>query len=385
MLWIPKSPAIVVLLCFILCFGCVVTIDASDQIDDGETQQQPVRERIRNGLPEKSTEFVSTFSCHNIDTSQYDDTFFRWVVAGRHTTWLAGWEVVVPNYSSDTNITYNDNSSSEKEKDRFYARVFELLNWSRQHRLLPRLIGVEKVCHKGMEIDFQNEVRVNSKDGGASFNSDAPNKPNAFIPSDTWGNLWTTCKQKLDYTARVSSSCLDVPGVVVANTNPPLKVNNPCQLEYRMVDGAHRLCLRKYLLSLLSGELIGLQNTLVEKQTFNVNDAAKVPSIDELQSQIKQKKKLIYQYSHGSFFVLNQTTFESMLTNSDPYTSWLTNENVMKDITPELKLDWKRWMGEVMESVREKKERMLAELSDSTIDYGGIDTSSDIHREDGEL
>ena len=78
-------------------------------------------------------------------------------------------------------------------------------------------------------------------------------------------------------------------------------------------------------------------------------------------------------------------TFESMLTNSDPYTSWLTNENVMKDITPELKLDWKRWMGEVMESVREKKERMLAELSDSTIDYGGIDTSSDIHREDGEL
>eukprot|EP01082_Thalassiosira_pseudonana_P000849 g577.t1 g577 contig10:322776-323468(-) len=55
-------------------------------------------------------------------------------------------------------------------------------------------------------------------------------------------------------------------------------------------------------------------------------------------------------------------TFESMLTNSDPYTSWLTNENVLKDITPELKLDWKRWMGEVMVSVREMKENMLVDL-----------------------
>jgi hypothetical protein len=75
-----------------------------------------------------------------------------------------------------------------------------------------------------------------------------------------------------------------------------------------------------------------------------------------------KRKTLIHQYSHGCFFVLNQMTFESMLTNSDPYTSWLTNENVMKDITPELKLDWKRWMGEVMVSVREMKESMLADL-----------------------
>ena len=60
----------------------------------------------------------------------------------------------------------------------------------------------------------------------------------------------------------------------------------------------------------------------------------------------------------------------------------LRNENVMKDITPELKLDWKRWMG----GERARDEGEYASGSpDSTIDDGSIDTSSDMHRQDGDL
>ena len=112
-----------------------------------------------------------------------------------------------------------------------------------------------------------------------------------------------------------------------------------------MVDGAHRLCLRKYLLTLLHGELMELHEKNISTE-----------SNDRLSLQIQQKQQLINQTTYGYFLVLDHTTFLSMLINSDPHKSWAkSKEYLMKDITHDVQLDWQQWMERVMDHVEEMK------------------------------
>ena len=121
-----------------------------------------------------------------------------------------------------------------------------------------------------------------------------------------------------------------------------------------MVDGAHRMCLRKYLLTLLTGELAELEE-LVKGATYKT-------STDNIYSQIQQKQRLINQTTHGLFLVMNQTTFQTMLMSSDPHTSWAKNkEHLMIDITKEVQVDWKKWMGRVMDRVWQSKNESWGE------------------------
>lgn len=220
-----------------------------------------------------------------------------------------------------------------------YARVFDMLNWSRERRLLPVPVDVTSICHKGMGMQTEGSDDCN-----------IPAKPNVHIPTDTWTSLWSSCSKQL-LSTRSSSSCIDVPGVVVRNPDPPLKPNNPCSLEYRMVDGAHRMCLRKYLLALLKGEAIEL-----ETQLKGGLHSTPISNGESIKREIERKQALIDQSARGMYLVLNQTTFESMLMNSRPQESWArSKEHLMKGITQELRLDWKGWMGDVMDEVSKSK------------------------------
>jgi len=218
-----------------------------------------------------------------------------------------------------------DNASDDDigaEDKKYYARVFDLLNWSMENNLLPVPIDITSICHKGMETHYKNT-----------------NSASDINPTETWPNLDEICHKKLHSASRISASCIEIPGIIVITPHPPLKVNNPCRLQYRMVDGAHRICLRKYLLTLLTQELEELE------QEPGTHD-------NSLQLQIQEKQKLINQASTGFFLVMNQTTFQSMLMSSDPRMSWAkSNEHLMKDVTEELQLKWKQWMSRVMNHV----------------------------------
>ena len=283
-------------------------------------------------LPKTAADFFSSHSCNkdmvlkSLEINEEDDAFFRWVLSARHTTWQPGWEVAIPRYNN-TMPTMTDT-----EGEKYYARVFDLLNWSRNQNLLPVQVSISSICHKGMETQYDKNVHQKNW----ASNNNLPAKPNAFIPVEMWSNLWNTCHKQLSSTSRTSSSCIDIPGIIVANPSPPWKPNNPCSLEYRMVDGAHRKCLRQYLLALLTGEL---------------NELEESPSSKFINDKIQQKQSLIKQTSrHGLFLVLNQSTFESMLMSSDPHTTWAkTKELLMKDVPEETKLEWRKWMERVMD------------------------------------
>ena len=280
-------------------------------------------------LPQTSIDFQNAFVCAKHDVAKrIDDGFNQWVISARHTTWTEGWELPFESYLKSHLIASEPNG-------RYYARVFDLLNWLRLQNLRPQWIPVDKVCHKGMEVMF-----------GFTSNiiGNPPKKPNIHITNDTWDTLWTTCHKQLNAQQRISTSCIDIPAVVVVNPDPPIKVNNPCQYEFRMVDGAHRLCLRKYLLSLYEGEMLEYQSQL------SLMDA-KVDSPDktQIQSQIAELQLKIDRARQAPFFILNQTTFESMITDVDPHKTWARDERtLMKDITTDLKNDWIHWMERVM-------------------------------------
>mmetsp|Transcript_15298 Transcript_15298/g.33366 ORF Transcript_15298/g.33366 Transcript_15298/m.33366 type:complete len:325 (-) Transcript_15298:597-1571(-) len=297
-------------------------------------------------LPKSSEDFFASFTCNSVHDSDSNlneegDPFFRWVLPARHTTWHPGWEVA-------PRPTGNVTGKGELH----YARVFDLLNWSRKHNLLPVPVDISSICHKGMEAQFVNGI------GSWTDENSVPPTPNEFISNEIWSTLWNTCHKQLLSTTRISSSCIDVPGLLVRNPSPPWNVNNPCHLEYRMVDGAHRICLRKYLSTLLSGELAELEE-LAKRE----NREAFANSV---MAQIRHKQRLVNQTTRGPFLVMNQTAFLSMLMTSDPYTSWAKDkENLMKDATGELLLEWKKWMLRVMDRVGViKNEHCESECSD---------------------
>jgi len=284
-------------------------------------------------LPKSSTDFFASYTCSNTEEiisldNEADGSFFRWVLAARHTAWHSGWEVAMPHFNNSSN-------NVGMEDDKYYARVFDLLNWSMKHNLLPVPIDISSICHKGMETQYSNGISLSNVN-----------------PTEKWPSLDETCHKQLLSASRISSSCIDIPGIIVTNPNPPLKVNNPCHLEYRMVDGAHRICLRKHLLTLLNRELEELKESRAKTSTFD----------NVIHLQIQQKQKLITQTTHGLFLVMNQTTFQSMLMSTDPHTSWAKNKQyLMKDVTKELQLEWKQWMGQVMDRVWESKNEYCGE------------------------
>jgi len=278
-------------------------------------------------LPESSADFLESFSCNDLDLNfEQDDSFFRWVLSGRHTTWQPGWVL------------------SMKGDDKYYARVYDMLNWARGENLLPVAVNVSSICHKGMETQYINGIDQ------IEHSNVIPPTPNQYMPTEIWSNLWNTCQKQLLSTRQ---SCIDIPGFLVSNPVPPWNVNNPCHLEYRMVDGAHRICLRKYLLALLLGELAELEEAekLVGGDTCN-------SSGDSIYDQMQEKQILINQTTYGLYLVMNHTTFQSMLMSSDPHASWAkSKQHLMRDMTHDLKSDWGKWMGWVMDRVRMSKEQ----------------------------
>ena len=295
-----------------------------------------------NGLPKSSEEFIVSYTCNNTDvqkflTQQEEGGFFKFVVAARHTTHQSGWEV-------NTTTNYTDNINKK-----YYARVFDLLNYSRINNLLPDSIGVDEICHKGMETQYQLDDKNNNN--WSDDNDIESRKPNKYISSESWANLWDICHKQLSSSTRISSTCIDIPGVVVKSSAE--KANNPCNRKYRMVDGAHRMCLRKYLLLLLTGEVSELDYLNEDIDTLNM---------------IQQKKLLIEIYSQSMFIVLNQTIFESILMNDNPHTTWARDKAfLVKDITNDLQLDWKEWMGRVMNRVDERKSNIASSTSNQDV------------------
>ena len=292
-----------------------------------------------NGLPKSSEEFIASYTCNSNDVQklleqQEEGDFFKWVLAARHTTHQSGWEV-------NTTTNYTDNSNKK-----YYARVFDLLNYSRIHNLLPDSIGVDEVCHKGMETQYQHDKTYDWSVG----NDIKSRKPNKYIPSKSWANLWSICHKQLSSSIRIKSTCIDIPGVVVSS--PSDKANNPCNRKYRMVDGAHRICLRKYLLLLLNGELNELES---------LNESSNL-------YKMMNQKQLINFYNQSMFIVINQTIFESMLMDDNPHTTWAQDKDfLMKDITNDLQLDWKEWMGRVMDRVDERKSNITLSTSNQDV------------------
>ena len=336
----PKSSTACCAALVIILVTCKWTISSQESDEPGPW------------LPQTYSDFQNKFACIGEQDLEArignDDNFIRWVISARHTTWPDGWIVPLAN-SADFSISSIHNSSKN-----YYARVFDLLNWSRLQNLLPESIDVNNICHKGMEIMF-----------GYAGNGlvTIPRKPNKYISDGTWSELWGTCHKQLHDAKRISTSCIDIPGVLVANPNPPYKVNNPCHYEYRMVDGAHRLCLRKYFMSLIEGQLSYHQLRLAF--TDEVNDSSERESI---QSQIAKIQVDMKQAHYGSFFVLNQTTFESLLTDIDPQSSWAKDKNIlMQDISADLIYDWKQWMTRGMSYLRKELSRNIT----CTIENGG--------------
>jgi len=293
-----------------------------------------------NDLPKSSEEFIASYSCNSNDVQklleqQDEGDFFKWVLSARHTTHQSGWEV---------NTSYETNDSNNSNK--YYARVFDLLNHSRINNLLPESIGVDEVCHKGMETRYQLDNETNNWG-----DDDIESKPNKHIPSESWNNLWDICHKQLSSSTRLSSTCIDTPGVVVKSSAD--KANNPCNRKYRMVDGAHRICLRKYLLLLLTGEVSELKYLNENTKKYKM---------------IQHKKQLIEIYNQSMFIVINQTIFQSMLMNDDPYTTWARDKQfLMKGITNDLQSDWKEWMRRVMNRVDERKSNITVPISNQDV------------------
>lgn len=301
-------------------------------------------------LPRSSAEFYERFSCDGLphgasdagdgEGGDDDDPFLSRVLAARHTTWRPGWEVALPRSSSSSSDA--DAAAGGGDGAQRYARVFDLLNWARERGLAPEPVNVSSICHKGME--------GRPADDGPAADVPPPAPPNGYVPGEAWSDLWGACRDQLVATTRLAASCcIDVPGVLVANPRPPMRANNPCRREHRMVDGAHRICLRKYLLALLAGELAELEELAKGKGGKSSMD-------DVLHTRIRQKRSLIDRTSHGLYFVMNQTTFQSMLTSADPHASWAKDrETLTKDVTEELRRDWKKWMRGAMDRVGESK------------------------------
>ncbi|KAK1743768.1 hypothetical protein QTG54_005365 [Skeletonema marinoi] len=200
-LW-PYSPmmsSLVVMLLALICTLCF----------NGVMVHSAQAEETSLNLPKTSAEFFALFSSkgasETLELLQIDkgSAFNRWVLWSLHSVNKPHWRI----------------------ENKSHARVFDLLNWSRQQGLMPRLIEIIKICHKETRraLDFLSK--------------------------------------KLSSKERTASNCIDIPGIVVSSSNPD-KPNNPCKKEYRMVDGAHRMCLRKYGLVLLEGEMAELQSLL---------------------------------------------------------------------------------------------------------------------------
>ncbi|KAL3789901.1 hypothetical protein HJC23_010586 [Cyclotella cryptica] len=291
-------------------------------------------------LPRTSTQFLKWFTCSNANDFlhhiQYNDKFIQWVLSARHTTWTSGWEVVI----TKSLKSIKRRESKYDTNGKYYSRVFDLLNWSRMQNSLPQLIDVDEICHKGMEKLTVEDIDI----GVIKNNVIPPEKPNLNIPDETWTMLWKTCHKQLNAQARIESSCIDIPATVVSNPDPPRKVNNPCHLAFRMVDGAHRLCLRKFLMSLVEGELLDYQIQLATE------DVLANSSKNEIQSEIATLQMTMKRTYQLSVFVLNQTIF------LDPHVSWARNEDTLtKVISADVKVDWVRWMERVMTHVQSQR------------------------------
>lgn len=302
---------------------------------------------VYDHLPKSSSDILTKHSCRDDDVMRLldgnfddnngnNDPFFRWVISARHTTWNPpGWEVALPRLVNRTSaiddvLTTSTSANEEQDDDRYYARVFDLLNWARERNLLPVPIDITSICHKGM--NSSNNMRPYDGREGLPLSSGLP----------WWGR--DACIEQLRSVTRTSSACIDIPGIIVANPNPPMKVNNPCHLPYRMVDGAHRMCLRKYLLHLATAELAELEETTTEGP---VDDDGEVPR------RMRHLRMAIDKVRYGPFLVLNQATFEAMLTSVDPHTSWARDKHLlMQTVKGEVRLEWQTWMGRVMDPRR---------------------------------
>jgi hypothetical protein len=319
-----------------------ILVRATAVHDESESSSAAVYDH----LPKSSSDILTKHSCRGDDVIRLlngnfdnnngnDDPFFRWVISARHTTWNPpGWEIALPrliNRTSAIDGVITISAAAEREDDdRYYARVFDLLNWARELNLLPVPIDIASICHKGM--NSPNNMRPDDGGEGSPLSSGLP----------WWGH--DACIEQLRSITRISSSCIDIPGIIVANPNPPMKVNNPCHLPYRLVDGAHRICLRKYLLHVAAAELAELEGTTIEEP---VDDDGEVPR------RMRHLRETIDRARNGFFLVLDQTTFEATLTTVDPHSSWARDKHhLMQSVTREVRLEWQAWMGRVMDPRR---------------------------------
>jgi hypothetical protein len=149
-----------------------------------------------------------------------------------------------------------------------------------------------------------------------------------------------------------------------------------------MVDGAHRICLRKYILHVATAELVELENLVEaaaatssgEAEENNGRTAANPPPNDDaggrsLRRRMRELREVIGRTRYAPYLVLNQTTFESMLTSVDPHSSWAKDKHhLTKVVTRELRVDWQAWMGRVMDRVVGNVEDDSAALKCSSMD-----------------
>ena len=286
-------------------------------------------------MPTTSDELISSFTCMDGRSKQLDvtgDSFFRYVLSGRHITSTAGWELSVGPTERGVNQ---------------YARVFDLLNWAREHNSQPELIDIASICHKGMELDQRD----------TSSMGELPHHPNV-LSGDSWAGLMRECSGKLFSTeerptgiamrSRAGTTCIDIPGLVV-------KAPNPCDLEYRMLDGAHRMCLRKLLLVLLSVELRSLKDSLEEQVSNGMGQSA---AALEMKVAIGRKRRQIRKYNAGFYIVIEELAFQNMVTEDDPHQTWArSKEDLWTTMTVEIRSDWTKWMNRVMERITDQNER----------------------------
>ncbi|KAL3802571.1 hypothetical protein ACHAW5_011326 [Stephanodiscus triporus] len=319
-----------------------ILVRANDNDEDAEPAA------VHRHLPQSSSDVLASHSCKGDDVRRLlendddgdDGTFFRWVLSARHSTWdPPGWEVAFPRLHRPSTSSSRDVpstiSAEEDDGDKYYARVFDLLDWSRGRNLLPVPVDISLICHKGMDSPNNNTTEGR---GGS--------RHSAGLPWDA------SCAKQLRSTARVSSSCIDIPGIIVANPPPPMRANNPCHLPYRMVDGAHRICLRKYLLHVATEELIGLEG--VDDDDVGASENGTSSDDGSRHRRTMRLREVIDRARIGHFLVLDQTTFESMLTNVDPHSHWAKDRHHMKSaVTTELRREWQAWMGRVMDRVWE--------------------------------
>jgi hypothetical protein len=303
----------------ILCCSCCLN---ADNVEEAVTD-----------LPKTSEEFFSLFSFKGVDDTvdllQIDkgDAFKRWVIWSIHSANKPPWYI----------------------EDDAYARVFDLLDWARKQDMRPKPILIDQICHKGMEQQYFPQV-----DNGDT--NEFPSQPNEYISKEVWTELWASCHKKLSSQARTASNCIDVPGIAVSSDSVNMP-NNPCGKKYRLVDGAHRLCLRKYGLSLLKGEISELHSLLSRPKDKLDNSRRK-----EIIDHIAKKENMVLKYSHAMFLVLDQSTFESMLTHSDnPFRHHQQWAQTMH-LSQKLKDDWKLWMHRVLVFVDEWRDHYVEDI-----------------------